>query len=165
MLANLKSQEDVDRLERLGIARRYFDSAAIFHFLVLVGDCLAEPLHRVNARWSLVVYKHRYREVAGREHSGDMHQVSPDLVPAGSIGGVIGYHFDRAALRQQPEVMSRLLLVESHTCVAALVHRIVIVMVAGLSLIDPRPFLILLVSLIGRIPRLRFMLLVHWTTD
>jgi hypothetical protein len=58
----------------------------------------------------LAVYQHRRIEIAGREHLGDMVEVTPNLIAALGVLYVVGADIDQAAVVAELKMMGRLLV-------------------------------------------------------
>src|SRR5947209_14993697 len=98
MLTNLKSQECVNRFQRVGILCGNAHSTTALNFLKLVSDFSFERLHYRHPRRSLIMNQHRRIEISVRKHLHDMSEVHSDLVTALNIARDVGGYFDCAAV-------------------------------------------------------------------
>lgn len=63
--------------------------------------------------------EHRRGEIAVAEHHGDVLQVRANRLSVGFVGGIVHAHFNRTTIRDQAEVMCRLVVREAHCLIAA----------------------------------------------
>ena len=66
--------------------------------------------------------EHRHIKVVRTEHGRDMRQVHANLVAGGSVGCIIGLHFDDASIFQWLKMMLRSFMRETHGVVATCIH-------------------------------------------
>lgn len=131
VVSDLKAEELLNRLERLGIVSGDPDPSAPIRRLKLVVHRAAQPPQRGHPGRHPVVNQHGGVEVAGREHPGDVRQMNANQVAAGRVVRVVGLNFDRSAIWVQPEMVSSLLVGETHHLVAAPIHPFVAFVVVG----------------------------------
>jgi hypothetical protein len=133
MVLDLKSQELMNRVDRFGIgAYNQYTASAVDRF-ESVFDLFFQARHLSGAGRRFGVSEHRQAEIAFAEELGDVREMMSDLIATCAVVRVIRGHFNRSAVRFEPEVMSSLLVTEAHRLIAALVHvGMVLTVVAGI---------------------------------
>ena len=119
MILDLEIQERVHGLDRFRIPAGNLHPAPTIHVLEHVGDFAFQPLHDRDAGGRLIMYEHGSVEIPGREHHGNVAQVTANRVPAFQVFGVVGFNFNGSAVLGEPEMMGGLLMGEAHGVIAA----------------------------------------------
>jgi hypothetical protein len=66
--------------------------------------------------------KHGRSEISRCKHGGNGRKMRTDLVPAGRVLGIVGFRFDTAAIRIEPEMMRGFFMREAHHFIAMFDH-------------------------------------------
>ena len=119
VVVDLKSQELMNRLHRVGICTDHTNLAPGGCRLEDVGDFAALELHHRNAWRYRVMDEHRHLKIAVVEHFGDVRQVRSYFVTSVCVVCIVGDHFDCAAIGKETKMVGGLPMRKTHCVVAA----------------------------------------------
>lgn len=122
MVSNLEIQEVMDCVKSVVIRRRDANPSACGQLLKGVRDVGPPVLHLGDAGRGLAMDEHRNGEVTVGEHRRDVFQVHPNHPQILNVLGIVDRDLNRSAVRQEPKVMGRLVMRESHRHVAVLLN-------------------------------------------
>jgi len=131
MVLDLKSQELMNRVDRFGVDAYNQYTASAVNRLESVFDVFLQARHLSGAGRRFGVSEHRQAEIAFAEKLGDVREMMADLIAACPVVRIVCGHFNRSAIRLEPEVMSSLLVTEAHRLIAALVYVSVVLTVVA----------------------------------
>jgi hypothetical protein len=95
---DLKEQEGVHGVRGLRTGSDKPNPRAAIRFREFVANLFLEPRHRRRTRRIGVVNEHWRVEIPGSKHSGDVSEVSPNLIDARFIFRVVGGDVDFASV-------------------------------------------------------------------
>src|SRR5271166_4464962 len=122
MILNLEAEKAVDSSKCLGIVSSYVQLRTARGVFGLIGYLAFQPLHGLYTWRHRGMDKHRNGKIAFGKLHRDHRQMLADSVLASRIGGLVALYLDRAAVSQEMEMMSRLLVTETHTLIATGVY-------------------------------------------
>jgi hypothetical protein len=122
MILNLEAEKSVDSSKRLGILGSYAELCTARRVLGLICDLAFQPLHGLYAWRHRGVDKHRNGKIAFGKLYCNHRQMLTDSLLASCIRGLVALYLDSTTVSQEVEMMSRFLVTETHSLIAAGVH-------------------------------------------
>src|SRR5437868_2978148 len=100
--------------KRCLVIRGDVDSCAAGYLLQVPMNLILQPAHDRRARNGLTVNQHGDVEVSCGKHLGNVFEMPADLIAACGVPHVVGTNVNQAAIVVKLEVVSSLLMRESH---------------------------------------------------
>ena len=119
VVGNLEAQELLEGGERFRVLCGDADARSRWSCSQPVVDAIAQPFHGFCSWRVLRMNEHRRLEVSLSKHGGNVPKMRTNLVPAGRVLSIVGFHFDTAAIRIEPEMMRGFFVREAHYFIAA----------------------------------------------
>ena len=122
MIVDLEAEKTVDSSKCVGIVSGHSQLRTALRIRGVICDPAFQLLHSLYAWRQRGMDKHRNGKIAFRKLYCYHRQMLADSLLASRIGGLVALYLDSAAVGQEMEMMSRLLVTKAHTLIATGVY-------------------------------------------